>query len=60
MACNLDHIDGMLASQAPQTIDLVKFLLCKNPKDRPTAEEALRHPWFDQERAAIEASIEIN
>lgn len=29
-----------------QAIDLVKRLLVVDPKDRITAQEALKHPWF--------------
>jgi serine/threonine protein kinase len=31
---------------SPEAKDFVQKLLIKNPKDRLTAEEGLKHPWF--------------
>jgi serine/threonine protein kinase len=30
--------------------DLIRAMLQRDPEDRPTAEEALAHPWFDAVR----------
>jgi calcium/calmodulin-dependent protein kinase I len=32
----------------PEFLDLFKQLCAMEPNDRPTASEALRHPWFDE------------
>lgn len=36
----------------PQLLDLVSRLLCWDPSSRPTACDALTHPYFDEVRAA--------
>ena len=35
-------------------VDFVEFLLIRDPDSRPTAEEALRHPWLQQQLGPIE------
>nr|CCC93507.1 putative protein kinase [Trypanosoma congolense IL3000] len=44
--------------EAHAVIDLAEKLLSFNPRDRPTADEALRHPWFDPCRSFINEVIE--
>ncbi|CEM28375.1 unnamed protein product [Vitrella brassicaformis CCMP3155] len=38
---------------SPAGIDLLKHLIKLNPQDRPTAEQALTHSWFNSVRAAL-------
>ena len=33
---------------APGLLDLIGYLLCVDPRKRPTAAEALMHPWLQQ------------
>jgi serine/threonine protein kinase len=35
-------------------------MLCPNPDERPTAAEALCHPWFKQDEDAIRALLSMN
>ncbi|EAN77747.1 protein kinase, putative [Trypanosoma equiperdum] len=44
--------------ESHSVIDLAVKLLSFNPRDRPTADDALRHPWFDQFRSFIGEMIE--
>lgn len=37
---------GHVQMMSPSMLDIVSKLLSIDPKDRPTAEEALKHPWF--------------
>lgn len=41
-------------------IDLLFQLLNPNPKQRPSAEQALSHPWFVEHQPAIQKLIEFN
>lgn len=42
----------------PAAVDLVESLLCLDPRQRPLAAEAMRHPWFTApDRASGEAPI---
>lgn len=43
----LDTNVPALSKASPQVRDLLRSLLSRNPEDRPTALEALSHPWFD-------------
>lgn len=36
--------------------DLISKLLCSNPLDRPTATEALKHHWFNDEHDSDKGS----
>ena len=35
---------------SPEAIDLIRKMLTYRPNDRPTAQEALEHPWFEKIR----------
>lgn len=41
---NFERVEFKTVS--PECIDLIKWLLQKDPHKRPTASEAMRHPWF--------------
>ena len=59
-------LDQSFPNANPQAVDLMKSLLQFNPVNRPSAMEALDHPWFNniRERAtevvATGASALIN
>ncbi len=41
-------------------VDLLSSFLHENPNQRPTGAEALKHPWFDNNREQIDQAIEYN
>ena len=45
---------------SPQATDLMMSLLQLNPEDRPTAKIALKHPWFLEDREALNHALQIN
>ncbi|KAJ9669266.1 Protein kinase protein rad53 [Coniosporium apollinis] len=46
---------------SPQAIDLLIRMLNTDPSSRPTEQQCLRHPWFDDLRTAEEASgLDVN
>jgi serine/threonine protein kinase len=45
----LQHLDGRLD---PRGVDILSKLLQPDPQRRPTAAEALQHPYFDMLRNA--------
>lgn len=42
-----DFVFGMSDTYCPN--DLLKWLLCEDPQERPTIEEVLQHPWLAME-----------
>lgn len=57
----LKSIETYIPSDYPDSAkDLAKRLLRKNPQVRPTAAEALGHPWFDQIKTGIQAALTLN
>ena len=43
-----------------EALDFIRYVLAYDERDRPTAEEALRHPWFDMEpRLSMEDASEM-
>ena len=42
-----DAMEKMFKNAPPGALDLIKRLLCFNPKERLTADEALAHPFFN-------------
>ncbi|TNV86993.1 hypothetical protein FGO68_gene9028 [Halteria grandinella] len=53
-------ISNNLSLYSPLARNLVKKLLARDPQFRPTAREALSHPWFEAEKLALEGSIRLN
>ncbi|CDW90327.1 serine threonine protein kinase [Stylonychia lemnae] len=60
MQCNLDHIDKYISSLTYEGRDLLKKLLEKDPLLRPNAKQALKHPWFQADREALDVALVIN
>lgn len=44
--CNWSFNEPVWTKISENAKDLIKQLLCKNPQYRPSASEALKHPWF--------------
>ena len=55
-----DIIDEDLLTISTDCQLLLKWMLKRNPEDRPTSEECLKHNWFSQDREALVNMIEIN
>ena len=47
MYCDPDFSFEPWDKRSPEAIDLVKKMLSKNRKKRPSLEEILKHPWFN-------------
>ena len=46
---------------SPEGLDLVQKMLTKDPKERISAAEALKHPWFHQEEKKVNnQNLEFN
>ncbi|CDW79077.1 serine threonine protein kinase [Stylonychia lemnae] len=58
--CDLSHVKFFTKDVSYECKDLLDMLLQKNPLNRPTAREALQHPWFSSDRQALEAGLLIN
>ena len=58
--CDFDNLEHRMRRCSPQSIDLVRQLLCKDPLRRPTAISALNHAWFSEEKLPLQKSIEVN
>lgn len=48
----------MLSDMTPDMIDLLSKCLALNPSDRWTAEQCLRHPYFDSLGDDINSKLE--
>lgn len=46
MAGELDLRVPELTTASPEVVDLIAALLSRDPADRPSAQQALAHPWF--------------
>ena len=55
--CDIQYPSKYWKGASSDALSLVKSLLSTDPKIRPTAKEALKHPWFNYRRAAIFRSI---
>lgn len=59
-ACDISHMSQHLRRCSLDAKDLVKQLLHKNPARRPSAKDALKHPWFKEEELPLQSSITLN
>lgn len=58
--CNLEFLETRLHKHSKNLIDFLKLILSKDPKTRPTARQALKHPWFKREQSPLKESLNIN
>lgn len=58
--CNIDHVIPNLSNRSREAQELLLKLLSADPKLRPTAAEALEHPWFANQMNAVIGSLTIN
>lgn len=58
--CDLNHVDNFIRKISPEGQSLLQRLLEKNPRLRPSAHDALDHPWFLQDRAALIDGLLMN
>ena len=54
----LDVNSVVLSQASPEVRDLLSLLLSRNPDDRPTAQEALNHPWFSTQQPVKELRLD--
>ena len=47
---NINYIDGVWGKISPQAKDFIKRMLIRDPKQRATAEELLKHDWITYHR----------
>ena len=52
--CDLSIIDSYIFCYSKEAKELLLKLLAVDPDKRPTALEALKEPWFDEEREALD------
>lgn len=58
--CELDNIDEYLSPISPYAKDLFHKMVSKDPANRPTAKEALLHPWFMCDKAVLKELLQMN
>jgi serine/threonine protein kinase len=58
--CCLDDLDKKLMCCSPESRDLVRKLLARDPALRPDVTQALAHPWFTEELTALKNSLNLN
>lgn len=59
-ACYLPYINSDLRQFSAEAKDLLRQLLAKDPSKRPSAIQALSHPWFFNEKLPLQSSVQIN
>lgn len=58
--CKLDHMRHFLKGVSPQCQDLLHKMLKVDPNERPSAKEALSHPWFSQDLKILKELLFMN
>jgi serine/threonine protein kinase len=49
-----------MLNASPECKDLLLKMLDVEPHSRPSAEKCIQHPWFSQDRDALQSSLLIN
>eukprot|EP00347_Sterkiella_histriomuscorum_P019567 403341142 len=60
LICDLSHIDNYINTISVEGQALLIKLLERNPLLRPSAKDALEHPWFFQDRGALIDGLLMN
>jgi calcium-dependent protein kinase len=55
--CRLSRLDVDLIQNSQESVNLIKQLLNPDPALRPTAAEALQHPWFKKQKVPLMSSL---
>ena len=58
--CDIEHVSNKLKFVSQEARDFVMLLLTKNPNKRPSAIQALGHPWFFEEKNPLKNSLNLN
>ncbi len=58
--CDLSFIRKYLQHTSHHCKDLVLWMLEKDPEDRPTPKEALKHQWFKCDKEVLKNLLSIN
>jgi serine/threonine protein kinase len=58
--CDFSHLNEDLKMCSYEALDFIKQLLKRNPDERPSAEEALTHPWFSEKKLQIRYLLKCN
>ena len=58
--CDLSEISGYLGDYSKEAQELLFCLLEVEPEHRPTAREALEHPWFSGDETIIQDLLKAN
>jgi len=60
LECETHTIKQFLANNSPHCRDLIYWMIEVDPEDRPTPKEALKHPWFTQDKLIIKELLAVN
>jgi serine/threonine protein kinase len=60
MQCDLRYIKQYLQHTTHQCKDLVSWMLERDPDDRPTPKEALKHEWFKCDKDILKNLLNMN
>jgi serine/threonine protein kinase len=58
--CNLSQIKTYLQHTSHHCKDLVTWMLERDPEERPTPKEALKHPWFKCDKEILKNLLSMN
>lgn len=58
--CSLEHAKSYMTKATPSCQDILWKLLSKEPEERPTAKEALLHPWFSEDMDVLKGLLQYN
>ncbi len=58
--CDLKFVKPFLQHTSHPCKDLVTWMLEKDPEDRPTPKEALKHEWFKCDKEVLKNLLSIN